>query len=143
MTLSRDTPRIHVLANGVRVICEADRVEVGVEAAVPLALVVVELVTNALKHAFPANGGGRIRVTLRDLGTEAVLTVEDDGIGLPDAGTRDRTSGLRLVERLVAQLQGRFEVAVDGGTRFTLTFPLGDEGDAAAGDGQHRAEAAR
>lgn len=119
----------------VRVGCDADRVEVGVEAAVPLALVVVELVTNALKHAFPARGGGRIGVTLRDLGAEAVLTVEDDGVGLPDGRSRERTSGLRLVERLVAQLHGRLEVAVEGGTRFTLRFPLAEPGKGGRGPG--------
>jgi two-component sensor histidine kinase len=105
--------------------CDADPVEASVDAAVPLALAVVELVTNALKHAFPDDRRGSIQVTLRDLGATAVLTVEDDGIGLPDAGCRSRTSGLRLVDRLVGQLRGRLDITADRGTCFTLTFPLG------------------
>jgi two-component sensor histidine kinase len=105
------------------VTCDADPVEVSVDTAVPLALIVVELVTNALKHAFPAKLQGSIHVRLQDFGDAAVLTVADDGVGLPDAGSRSRTSGLRLVDRLVGQLHGRLEVSADRGTAFTLTFP--------------------
>ncbi len=108
----------------VAVSCEGSPVEVGVDAAVPLALIVVELVTNAIKHAFPGDRPGRIRVALRGLGPSAMLTVEDDGIGLPAADPGARRSGLRLVERLVAQLHGRLEVRAAGGTRYALTFPI-------------------
>jgi two-component sensor histidine kinase len=128
-------PAIVPPERGMAVTCEADPVEVSVETAVPLALVVVELVTNALKHAFPDGRPGSIRVTLRDLGARAALTVEDDGVGLPQAVGRSRTSGLRLVDRLVAQLGGELDTATGHGTRFTLRFPASAardaEGDAA------------
>jgi two-component sensor histidine kinase len=130
-------PAIVPPERGLTVVCEADPVEVGVDTAVPLALTVVELVTNALKHAFPEGRGGRIAVTLCRRGPEAVLTVEDDGVGLPDAGTRGRTSGLRLVDRLVGQLRGELAVEAGRGTRFTLTFPVeGDRTARTAGAGE-------
>lgn len=66
----------------------------------PPALLVVELVTNALQHAFPDGRPGQIGVTLIRGDGQAVLIVCDNGIGLSDAKTKNRTSGLRLVHRL-------------------------------------------
>ena len=121
-------PAIVPPERGVPVICDAEPVEIGVEEAVPLALLVVELVTNALKHAFPDGRPGKIEVTLAREGGQGVLTIRDNGTGLPDAKVRTRTSGLRLVDRLVAQLHATLEVRSTGGTEFRLTFPVGAPG---------------
>jgi two-component sensor histidine kinase len=124
------SPAIVPPERGVQLSCHADPVEVGIDTAIPLALTAVELVTNALKHAFPDKRDGRITVTLRREGDVAVLVVEDNGVGLPDAGERRRFSGLRLVERLTAQLRGQLEIRAERGTRFTLIFPV-DNAEAA------------
>jgi len=92
--------------------------------AVPAALVVNELVTNAIKHAF-GNDGGTIRVgfALSAESGEACITVEDDGRGMelpPKQG-----SGLKLVEAFARQIGGRLQyLAAEPGSRTRLCFPV-------------------
>ncbi len=102
-------------------------VEVDIELASPLGLVVGELMTNALKHAFPDGRSGRIAVTAGSLPDgRGEVVVEDDGVGMP-AGLEWRsgdTLGLRLVAELVEkQLGGSLELeAVPRGTRLRIIF---------------------
>ena len=94
------------------------------ERAVPLGLIVNELVTNALKYALPDDRGGTIQVGFENLVQgEAVLYVRDDGIGmgLPRSGS----SGTGLVRRLVQQLGGQLDrEEMQRGTGFAITFPV-------------------
>jgi hypothetical protein len=53
-----------------------------------------------------------------------LVSIGDNGVGLPPAKRRERTSGLRLIEGLTRQLRGRLEVSTDGGTRFDLHLPI-------------------
>ncbi len=102
------------------------------------ALVINELVQNALEHGFDHRDQGVIAVTLNDDGAQVTILVEDDGTGLPQGFTvaSDGSLGLRIVQTLVeADLKGRFALAsstTDGkGVRATVTFPkstLGGEG---------------
>jgi two-component sensor histidine kinase len=90
--------------------------------AVRLGLVVNELVTNAIKHAFGA-GGGRITITLAFEATDGVLTVADNGRGLQPP--RPGSSGTALVQSLTRQVNGRLEInSSDSGTVVALQFPL-------------------
>jgi two-component sensor histidine kinase len=108
----------------VKIEVEAERTNIPIDRAVPAGLVVNELVTNSLKYAF-GNDGGTIRVTfaLTSNGSEACLTVEDDGKGVdvpPQKGI-----GLSLVEGFAQQIQGRVEYQkVETGTRIVLYFPV-------------------
>ena len=119
--------------SGVRVEVDADQVEVDIERASPVALIAAELISNALHHGFPAGGVGRVRVTLRAPsapGAMALLSVADDGIGMPDLprGAR-RRSGLDLVRILAGQIGGRLErKAGDGGkgTEVSVTLPVAE-----------------
>jgi two-component sensor histidine kinase/PAS domain-containing protein len=99
--------------------------------AVPCGMIINELATNALKYAFPAERRRPglppclIRVVLRQTADTLVLTVADNGIGLPsDFAWSNATSlGLTLVRMLgMHQLGGTYEVERLGGTSFTLTF---------------------
>ena len=92
--------------------------------AVPLGLIVNELVTNALKHAFPEGRRGTIRVEFRiPPGGEGRLCVRDDGVGMGPA--RPGSSGTDLVRRLVRQVGGRLErPEQECGTAVCVTFPL-------------------
>jgi two-component sensor histidine kinase len=93
--------------------------------AVPLALVVSELVTNAVKYAFPEEKSGTIRLFLQRDGNEVVLDVADDGIGLPDGFDPNKRSGLgmRIVTSLVKQVRGRLDVSSsDRGASFLITL---------------------
>jgi two-component sensor histidine kinase len=76
--------------------------------AIPIGLVVNELVTNALKYAFPRQPKGSVNVTLKRVAGELLLTVADDGQGI-DPGRADSGLGGRLVEGFVEQLGGRLE----------------------------------
>jgi two-component sensor histidine kinase len=100
-------------------------VSVGIDTAVPCGLILNELVSNSLKHAFPRGRAGEIRIELRSGGEgECSLIVSDDGVGLPgDLDFRDTESlGLQLVNTLVDQLEGIIEVDRNGGTAFRITF---------------------
>jgi PAS domain S-box-containing protein len=94
--------------------------------AVPCGLIINELISNALKHAFPAGRAGQITVELRDEPNDhTLLCVADNGVGLPD-GLEIRqleTMGLQLVFKLVEQLDGALEVDRTGGTAFRIIFP--------------------
>jgi PAS domain S-box-containing protein len=94
--------------------------------ALPVGLVVNELVSNALKYAFPGGRGGRVSVSLDARpGAGYTLVVADDGVGLPDhvdlAGRR--SLGLHLVGLLARQLRGTVEVTRSPGTTFAISFP--------------------
>jgi PAS domain S-box-containing protein len=95
--------------------------------ALPCGLIVHELVSNALKHAFPAGRKGNIFIDLESLENDTVvLTIADDGVGFPaDLDLRkSKTLGLQLVAGLSEQLGGSLKVLGQKGTRSTLTFPL-------------------
>jgi two-component sensor histidine kinase len=112
----------------VKLECESVPMEVDVELASPLALILVELLTNAIKHAFPDGRRGTIKVTIRPDGQFGIMEVADDGAGLPEGATGSRRSGLGLVDGLVKQVGGTLETATDAGTRFLIRFPLHREG---------------
>jgi PAS domain S-box-containing protein len=91
------------------------------EAAMPLALILNELLTNAVKHGIK-NGRGTIRASLIRDGESYVLAVEDEGAGFDLDAVRPSASGLRLVEGLARQLRGRFEVSRAPVSRCTIRF---------------------
>jgi PAS domain S-box-containing protein len=96
-----------------------------IQQAVPCGLIVNELVTNALKYAFPDGRPGRIGVSFaRDAEGRGVLTVSDDGVGLPAAlvPASARTLGLRMVHGLATQLEAVVTIERSEGTRFELVF---------------------
>ena len=109
---------------------QVDAVTMNLDTAVPLALVVNELVTNSLKHAFPDTRTGEICVALRLVNGCFVLRVTDTGVGVPpdlDAATT-RTLGLRLVRSLSGQLGGEFRIQrANPGSEAILSFPAESE----------------
>jgi two-component sensor histidine kinase len=107
---------------------DAEPVQMGVHRAVPCALILNELVTNALKHAFPGERSGEVGISLRRSAPgQLELTIQDDGIGCPPGPRlRDGKSlGLRIVEILTKQLDGSLEQGEAPGTRFVLRFRAG------------------
>jgi two-component sensor histidine kinase len=103
----------------------ADDVMLDTKQAVPCGLILNELLSNCLKHAFPDERGGEIHIELRsDAAPQVTMIVRDTGIGFP-AGVdsyHPQTLGLQLVHSLTEQLGGRLEAESDGGTTFRLTF---------------------
>jgi PAS domain S-box-containing protein len=103
----------------------ADPISLELDAAIPCALILNELVSNVFKHAFPAGARGRLDVEARTVApASVVLTVRDDGVGMP-AGhdSRARASfGLRLVADLTRQLDGAIETESGEGTAVRIRF---------------------
>ena len=97
-------------AGAVRLVLELAAVEVATEQAIPCGLLMNELLTNAIKHAFPENHGGEVRVGIQALadGPGWRLRVADNGVGLPPDFDMDNPSslGLKLVTNLTRQLGG-------------------------------------
>ncbi|WP_297506723.1 sensor histidine kinase [uncultured Caulobacter sp.] len=98
--------------------------KVDLDFAVPLGLLITELVTNAMKHAFPS-GGGEIAVALEGpVEGEMALRVSDTGVGLPAAAEDAKPSlGLAIVKGLVRQLGGRIETGEGDGVRWEARLP--------------------
>lgn len=115
-------------ANRVALKVVAEEVSVGVDKAIPCGLIVNELVSNALKHAFPPGRAGEISISLRPVDEgdgELELVVSDDGVGLEEGLDFRNTGsmGLYLVVNLVErQLGGRIELDRTAGTEFRITF---------------------
>jgi PAS domain S-box-containing protein len=119
----------------IRLVIQAEGVKLPINLAIPCGLMVNELVSNALKHAFPGGRSGAITVTVEaaaapeGIGEQVVLSVCDDGAGL--AATVDlettETLGLRLVQLLTDQLHGVLDIHRAAPTRFTIKFPLVEE----------------
>ncbi len=97
----------------------------GIDQALTCGLIINELVTNALKHAFAPGTAGTVTVGFHTSNDRHVLTVTDDGIGLPAELTRPGSDslGMSLVSALVTQLEGKMTVAATNGTVFTIGFP--------------------
>lgn len=111
-------------SGAVRLRLDLDAVEVETGQAMPCGLIVNELVTNSLKHAFPDRGSGEISVGLKTADGGLRLSVVDSGRGLPaDFESRSRNSlGLQLVHDLARQLLGTLEASPPAS--FTVTFPV-------------------
>jgi len=119
-------PEVVPPQGSVAVELDLDPVELEVERATPVALIAVELIANALRHAYPDGRAGKVQVTLRGpeaAGGLARLTVRDNGIGLPPTARRGSArSGLDLVNALATQAGGRMErhTEPNGGTEVAL-----------------------
>ncbi len=123
---------------------DLEQVYLGMDTAIPLGIIVNELVSNALKHAFPAGSKGEIQIRLRKAETPAanhdisdsgpcsmekdsfdyILRVADNGKGMPEEIDFENADslGLKLVNILVEQIDGYIELKRDHGTEFTIRF---------------------
>jgi PAS domain S-box-containing protein len=99
-----------------------DGILVDAETAVPLGIVVTELVTNAFKYAYPAPRSGTIRAEGRRApGGRVEVVIQDDGIGF--STMREGSLGYGLVRTLVGQIGGEMEIQTEPGLRVTISFP--------------------
>jgi two-component sensor histidine kinase len=126
----RDLARYLHLAYGaqvgpVKLDVKVDDIFLGIDTAVPCGLIINELVSNSFKHAFPSGREGEIFVGLgmKQDGCYS-LTVRDNGVGIPAGWDLEdpESLGLRLVSRLVEQIEGVIELDRNGGTTFSIDF---------------------
>ena len=107
----------------VRLMLDVGDVALDIPRAMPVALMLNELVCNALTHAFPGGRSGSIHITIERDGSDVSLAVVDDGIGLQDGARVSSSLGLQLVRVLADQLHGTFEIQSPPGTRAAVRFP--------------------
>ncbi|MDY6903180.1 MAG: sensor histidine kinase [Thermodesulfobacteriota bacterium] len=97
-----------------------------IDQAVPCGLILNELVSNSLKYAFPEGKTGEVKIVFKKNSDNSyVLSVFDNGVGFPaqfDIHEDRETLGLRLVSRLVDQLEGQLSIETNPGARFTIRF---------------------
>jgi two-component sensor histidine kinase len=126
-------PYLDKVLEGFRSVYPADYALVGppdlvldVDRAVHVGLIVNELVTNAVKHAFPTGTTGKVILSLRATADQVEIAVRDTGPGLPPgfALEQAKSLGLRIVHILTCRLNATVKVENHGGAAFTLTFPL-------------------
>jgi two-component sensor histidine kinase len=119
-------PSYGAVSDRVRVELRMDPLSVDTDAAIPCGLILTELLTNALKHAFPDGRSGTIVVALdRGQDGDHWLVVRDDGIGIPPELSADNAStlGWRLVRSLTRQVEGTFAITrTNPGTEAALRF---------------------
>lgn len=104
---------------------QTQNIKIGVDTAIPCGLIINELVSNSLKHAFPDGRKGNIEIVMKEQNPRNfTLEVKDDGIGFPkDIDFRNTISlGLQLIITLAEQLDGTINKQNTNGTRFILKF---------------------
>lgn len=99
--------------------------ELDANTAIPVGLIINELVTNCMRHAFEPGTRGHVRVTFKRASNEYQLVVEDDGRGfVEDPAIEQRESlGMKIVLALTSQLRGTLQSRTDRGARFSVSFP--------------------
>jgi len=117
---------------GVSVAVTADRILCPLDKAIPIGLILSELVTNAFKYAFKDRRSGSLDVRVLRYAGNVNVTVSDDGPGLPESfGGPDHSGlGLHLVRALSSQLTGSFSWNTGPGATFTIQFPCPPEATA-------------
>ncbi|TIH19976.1 response regulator [Marinifilum sp. JC120] len=100
-------------------------IHMGIDSAIPCGLIINELVSNALTHAYEMNTGGELEVSMHRKNDHIELEVSDNGIGLPEnfSISGSRTLGMTLVETLAQQLNGKVNFFNDDGATFQISFP--------------------
>jgi two-component sensor histidine kinase/PAS domain-containing protein len=102
----------------------AEPVTVTVDMAIPLGMAVTEMVTNAVKYAYPSPGGGDIWVSLERHDQELSVSVADTGIGSEQTVEESGRLGMRLIQSFAKQLNGRLSIDHDQGTTVEIRAPL-------------------
>jgi two-component sensor histidine kinase len=104
---------------------DVEPVSLAIDTAIPCGLIIHELITNALKYAFPDGRRGEIRVSLKPAGGKRLrLTVSDDGVGFAEGARpgKAKSLGLRLVRVLAEQIGSTVESPAGAGARFDFEF---------------------
>lgn len=101
-------------------------IDLSLSHAIPLALIINEAVTNSIKYAFPEKRRGEISISMADDGTQIVLEMADDGIGMPeiDHDAEPSSLGLRLMRGLSEDIDANIRFEIDNGTRIIIIFKI-------------------
>ena len=109
--------------SSVTILAEVEPIQAPVALSQPVVLAVNELVVNALRHAFPGDRRGTIRVSAALVEDELKIVVADDGVGLPAEYATGRGYGTKLVRMMIKQIAGELYVDCKAGAQFTIYAP--------------------
>ncbi|MCF7793972.1 MAG: PAS domain S-box protein [Candidatus Cloacimonetes bacterium] len=104
---------------------EVKDVEMNINQAIPCGLIMNELITNCIKHAFPDGAKGKIKLSLKKTANHKTsITIIDNGIGLPEEVEKENpnTLGLQLVNALIAQINAEMKITMKNGTKILIEF---------------------
>lgn len=103
---------------------DMDKVFLELDQAIPCGLIANEIVSNALKYAFPEDTKGEVFISIKEKGNTIELIIADNGVGLPDEldYQNSESLGLQLVYTLAEQLNASISVTIDKGTKYLITF---------------------
>lgn len=119
-----DIMQTQTVTDRVTITSEIEEIEIGARDATTLGILVGELVTNALKHAFPGEGTGKITVKLALVDDIATLTIADTGVGLSDGHPNGNGMGSLIIQQLSGQFGGAPQYSGTPGGGLTVTIPL-------------------
>ena len=123
-SLARNLMMSYSLNGKVRLNTDVQKVELGLDQAIPCGLILNELLSNALKHGFPNGAEGIIDLKVELSGRQVRISMADNGVGLPQDFHEERSAnlGLQLVQTLTGQIDGRIERQPGAGAQWVLTF---------------------
>jgi PAS domain S-box-containing protein len=108
----------------VQINIDAEPVPLTITQAIPCGLLLNEIITNSLKHAFPDDRQGEINISFKKTGNQLRLSIGDNGIGLPENHTemKSKSLGMTLIKTLAKQLEAEMFIDTRQGTRYDLIF---------------------
>jgi PAS domain S-box-containing protein len=113
-------------SSNIAITVSIDDIQLNIDRAVPVGIILNELITNSMKYAFPGSQPGSIRISMeRTTDDHIILDIADDGVGIPAEIDPEHslTLGLQLVYMLVHQIKGSVKIDRTDGTRFIISFP--------------------
>lgn len=116
----------HSKTSAIKISVAVSNISLDIDTAVPCGLIINELVSNALKYAFPQQQQGEVKISIfKADNQDVILNIADDGIGLPPEINIEQinTMGLRMVTALIRQISGTLSVNREAGSSFTISFP--------------------
>ncbi|HMK54665.1 MAG TPA: PAS domain S-box protein, partial [Methanobacteriaceae archaeon] len=108
----------------IKTIMDIEDIQMGIDTAIPLGLIINELIVNSIRYAFPHANKGHIEVELKSNDDQYQLKIADDGVGLPENidFKHPKTLGLQLVNTLISQIDGIVTLDNTNGTEFKIIF---------------------
>ena len=124
LSLSKELFHLYSVDGLIELKIDVDDIYLDINTSIPLGLIVNEVVTNSLKHAFPDGRAGVINVDFHKTDDQYEFKVKDNGIGFPEDLDFEETDslGLQMVTSLTRQIEGDIELDRNNGTEFKITF---------------------
>jgi two-component sensor histidine kinase len=110
------------MAPHIRIIQDNDNISLELGIAIPLSIIITEILTNSFKHAFPSGKHGSVHISIKQINWHHLCAeMWDDGVGF-EKNTAE-TMGLKIIQALVSQLDGEMEMTTHSGVHYSITFP--------------------